>query len=111
MFRYPSADLLTCRPVIDSLVDDAFALFGVNATRPKLHAEDPSRTIAIIGFPRSGNTYLTAWLQWLAQPEVTVLDGRVTHSALEMHRLALANLGTAEPLLHRCATSRGEWKR
>ena len=85
---------------------------GANRGRPILRAVDPGRTIAVIGFPRSGNTYLTAWLQWLARPEVAILDGRLTHSALDLHRLAKAGTSVVLPIrpaLPTCASLLVRW--
>ena len=103
-FRYPSADLVTLCPVIDSPVDSILAALGVCPSRPVLRPTDPRRTIAVIGFPRSGNTYLTSWLQWLARPEITVLDGRLTHSALDLHRLAKDEVCVVVPIREPLAT-------
>lgn len=103
-FRYPSADLITQHPALDAPVDGAFAAVGINRQRPLLRAVDPGRTIAVIGFPRSGNTYLTSWLQWLARPEVTVIDGRLTHSALDLHRLVGAQACVVIPIREPLAT-------
>jgi len=103
-FRFPSADLVTLCPVIDSQVDSILATLGVYPPRPVLRPTDPRRTIAVIGFPRSGNTYLTSWLQWQARPETTVLDGRITHSALDLHRLARDEVCVVVPIREPLAT-------
>ena len=69
-----------------------------------LQAPNPSRTIAVIGFPRSGNTYLSKWLEWVAEPGTTVIDGRLTHSALDGHRLTKAGAVMIIPVREPIAT-------
>ena len=97
-FTYPCADLVTLNPRIDLAIDTTLHRLGATPHRPVLTASDPSRTIAVIGFPRSGNTFAAKWLEWVAEPGTTVLDGRLTHSALDGHRLAKAGAAVVIPV-------------
>lgn len=103
-YDYPCADLVTTIPAVDALLDAVLLHLGVNPGRPTLVAADPARTLAVIGFPRSGNTYLTHWLAWHAYPEVVVLDGRLTHSALDVLRLARSGATVVAPVRDPLAT-------
>ena len=97
-FRYPCADLVTLNPRIDLTLDAALHRLGATPHRPLLEASDPRRTIAVIGFPRSGNTFVSKWLEWVAEPGTTVIDGRLTHSALDGHRLTKAGAAVVIPV-------------
>lgn len=97
-FDYPCADLVTSIPRVDVLLDTALSRLGVNRDRPTLVASDPGRTVAVMGFPRSGNTYLTHWLTWHVRPGVAVMDGRLTHSALDVLRLARSGATVVVPV-------------
>lgn len=41
-----------------------------------------------IGYPRSGNTFLVGWLTFISRGRIQVLDGRLSHSAIDLHRFA-----------------------
>ena len=53
---------------------------------------------AVLGFPRSGNTFLIAWLQYMSKGHMKVLDGRCTHSALDLITLDKAKIPTLIPV-------------
>ena len=52
----------------------------------------------VLGFPRSGNTFLTAWLNQVKKPQTRVIDGKVSHSALDVIRCANAGVTTLIPV-------------
>ncbi len=85
-YVYPSADLVTGNPAIDRALHGLSAAVRRDAHGLGISALDPDRSVVVLGFPRSGNTTLTAWLQRFARPGVTVVDGRQTHSALDVMR-------------------------
>jgi hypothetical protein len=60
--------------------------------------------VAVLGFPRSGNTYLSHWLEWTACPGTVVIDGRMTHSALDVHRVARSTASVVIPVRPALAT-------
>lgn len=86
-FTYPANDLLTGNARLDLALDTASANL-LHRERTLVASPPPESTIAVIGFPRSGNTTLTHWLQRFALPGIRVIDGRQRHSALELHYYA-----------------------
>jgi hypothetical protein len=97
-FFYPCADIVTEFPGFDRALDRLASVAGANPARPTLDVDDPVRTVVALGFPRSGNTLLTYWLRWSAAVSTTVLDGRLTHSALDVHRLAATGAAVIIPV-------------
>ncbi len=89
---------MTLNPRVDLAIDTTLHRLGATPYRPVLEATDPSRTIAVIGFPRSGNTFVSKWVEWVAEPGTIVVDGRLTHSALDGHRLARAGAAVVIPV-------------
>lgn len=106
-FAYPSADLVTLKPSIDLLLDLAIAPVHRNRVELRRQVDERRPNIIVLGFPRSGNTFLTAWLQEVVTPSVNVVDGRSTHSALDVHRSARAGFSVvipARPPIETCAS-------
>ena len=106
-YTFPSADLVTLNASIDQLIDDVFALAHRGRVNLKRQLEEGRTNIIVLGFPRSGNTFLIAWLREAVPPAVNVVDGRSTHSALDIHRIAGAGLTVvipARPPIDACAS-------
>ena len=61
-YAYPSADLVTLNPGIDLFIDRVVAPAHRNRVRLGRQVEKRRDNIIILGFPRSGNTFLAAWL-------------------------------------------------
>ena len=96
-FVYPCADLVTEAVAADLALDRASrAVRGDRHGLPVTQA-DPAKTIVVVGFPRSGNTTLTAWLDRFTHRGITVVDGRMTHSALDVHRCARRGMTVVVP--------------
>ena len=96
-FVYPSADIVTLNPRVDAAIDRLAAPFHPTRVR-RLHGAGASGSrVVVLGFPRSGNTFLAAWLAEVVRPGVTVIDGRSTHSALDLHRHARAGVPVLIP--------------
>lgn len=96
-FAYPSADLVTTRLRIDLLLDGVLSPAHRSRVELKRQVDEHRPNIIVLGFPRSGNTFLTAWLQEVVRPAVNVVDGRSTHSALDVHRSASAGFPVIIP--------------
>ena len=97
-FIYPSADLVTLDVNVDLAIDRlACALL---ATSPGVASGDmdANSSVVVLGFPRSGNTYLGAWMARVVMPGVRVIDGRATHSALDVHRYANSDVPVVVPV-------------
>lgn len=93
-FAYPAGDIVTGQPRVDRAIDHAlWAVRHGRLWRPALGRIDA----AVFGFPRSGNTVFAAWLQEVACEGVRIHDGRVTHSALDVHRFAEAAIPVLIP--------------
>ena len=106
-YFYPSADLVTLNPSIDLLLDGVLAFAHRSRVELKWQLDERRANIIILGFPRSGNTFLTAWLKEVARSSVNVVDGRSTHSALDVHRTARAGLAVVipgQPPIDTCAS-------
>ena len=104
---FPSADLVTLNPSIDLLLDNVLALAHFGRVRLKRQIDKNQNNIIVLGFPRSGNTFLIAWLREAVPPAVNIVDGRSTHSALDIHRIARAGLVVvipARPPIDACAS-------
>jgi len=91
---FPSADIVTEIPSLDRGLDRLAQL--VLRNRPSWPTAD--RRIVVLGFPRSANTFLTYWLRDCARADVIVLDGRLTHSALDVFRLSEAGAIVITPV-------------
>lgn len=96
-YAYPSGDLATGQPTVDLALDAVSSRTRRDTHGLGLTVLDPSTSIVVIGFPRSGNTTLTYWLSTFAHEGVTVVDGRITHSALDIHRCARLGLPVLIP--------------
>ncbi len=103
-YLYPCADLVTGRPAIDRALDSALASANPGHRRPRITVDDEVPALVVLGFPRSGNTYLTHWLEWTARPDTVVLDGRMTHSALDVHRVVRSSASVVIPVRPPLAT-------
>lgn len=106
-YSYPSADLVTLNPSIDLLLDGVLAFAHRSRVELTRQLDERRANIIVLGFPRSGNTFLTAWLKEVASSSVNVVDGRSTHSALDVHRIARAGLAAvipARPPIDTCAS-------
>ena len=106
-FVYPSADIVTLNPHVDAALDRLAAPFHPTRVRRLHGAAGSGSRVVVLGFPRSGNTFLAAWLAEVVRPGVTVVDGRSTHSALDLHRYARAGVPViipARPPLETCAS-------
>ena len=89
------------------LLDDVLALAHLGRVQLKRQMDKSRNNLIVLGFPRSGNTFLTAWLREVVRPAVNVVDGRLTHSALDVHRTARAGLVVvipARPPIDSCAS-------
>lgn len=97
-FIWPADDLVTLRVPIDKAID--VALWWVPGHRPmdRLSAYDPTTTVSVLGFPRSANTLLTLWLNRVVREGVMVLDGRNSHSALDLRRQVDAGIRVLVPV-------------
>lgn len=96
-YTFPSADLVTLNPSIDLLIDDVFTLGRRGRVDLKRELEERRTNLIVLGFPRSGNTFLAAWLRAVVWHSVNVVDGRLTHSALDVHRTAREGLAVVIP--------------
>ncbi len=106
-YSYSSADLVTLNPSIDLLLDGVLAFAHRSRVELKWQVDKRRANIIILGFPRSGNTFLTAWLKEVARSSVNIVDGRSTHSALDVHRTARAGVAVvipARPPIDTCAS-------
>lgn len=106
-FQYPCADIVSGHPSVDRAIDTALSLAHPLHRRPRLSVTRGTPTVAVLGFPRSGNTYIAHWLEWTALPTTRVLDGRLTHSALDVHRVARSSACVVLPVrlpLDTCAS-------
>lgn len=97
-YVWPADDLVTNIVPMDKAID--VALWWVPGHRPKLRLDqlDPKATISVLGFPRSANSLLTVWFSKVAKPDVTVLDGRNSHSALDVWRQVDAGIPVVIPV-------------
>jgi hypothetical protein len=98
---------VTLNPGIDLFIDRVVAPAHRNRVRLGRQVEKLRDNIIILGFPRSGNTFLAAWLREVVRPSVNVVDGRSTHSALDVHRSARAGIPViipARPPIETCAS-------
>lgn len=96
-FVYPSADLVSLSPRVDTSLDRLLAPFHPTRVRRQQGSAASDSRVVVLGFPRSGNTFLAAWLGEVVQPGVTVVDGRSTHSALDLYRYARAGVPVLVP--------------
>ena len=96
-YTFPSADLVTLNASIDLLVDDVFDFARRGRVDLKRERDEHRPNITVLGFPRSGNTFLAAWLREVVSHTVNVVDGRLTHSALDVHRTAREGLALVIP--------------
>ena len=96
-YTFPSADLVTLNASIDLLVDDVFVLARRGRVDLKRERDERRTNMIVLGFPRSGNTFLGAWLREVVSHTVNVVDGRLTHSALDVHRTAREGLAVVIP--------------
>lgn len=96
-YAYPCADLVTLSPSIDLFIDNLVAPGHRGRVRLVRQMDERRANIIVLGFPRSGNTFLTAWLREVVGPLVNVVDGRSTHSALDVHRSARAGYPVVVP--------------
>lgn len=97
-YDYPSAAVVTGVPTLDWILDGALHAAGINRMRPPYEFVDSERTIAALGFPRSANTYLYFWLKWCQRPDVRILDGRLTHSPIDVFHLARRGVRVLVPI-------------
>ena len=95
---WPADDLVTMRPQADLVLDRLLA--GLRGNRPSIAIgqNESLSSIAVLGFPRSANTLLTTWLTTVVKPGVTVLDGRFSHSSLDLHRVTDAGIPVVVPV-------------
>ena len=106
-YAYPCADIVTLSPTIDLLIDGLVAPGHRGRVRLARQVDKHRPNVIVLGFPRSGNTFLTAWLKEVVSPSVNVVDGRSTHSALDVHRSARASVPViipARPPIDTCAS-------
>jgi hypothetical protein len=85
-FIWPADDLVTMNVSVDKAID--VALWWIPGHRPMVRFRDldPTATVSVLGFPRSANSLLTVWMNRVVRPGVTVLDGRSSHSVLDLTR-------------------------
>lgn len=97
-FVWPADDLVTMNISMDKAID--VALWWVPGHRPMVPIKelDPSTTISVLGFPRSANSLLTVWFGKVARAGITVLDGRNSHSALDLWRQLDAGIPVVVPV-------------
>lgn len=106
-YSYPSADLVTLNPSIDLLLDGVLHIAHRSRVELERQVDERRPNIIVLGFPRSGNTFLTAWLKEVVPPAVNVVDGRSTHSALDVHRNGRTGVPViipARPPIDTCAS-------
>lgn len=96
-FSYPSADLVTKIPSLDRGLDSSIRLITRKPRSFPNRADLAAFDMAVLGYPRSGNTFLLGWLQYVSDERLRVLDGRLTHSALDLVSLDQAGVLTLIP--------------
>ena len=96
-FQYPSADIVTKNPAFDRTLDRAIRQISRRKSPFPTSHHLSSFDVAVLGYPRSGNTFLIGWLQYVTAEQLRVLDGRLTHSAIDLMTMDRAGLSTLIP--------------
>ena len=97
-YPFPACDLIAPNLSLSLAIDNVVA-FMRRIRRPlDVDSIRQANGLALLGFPRSGNTFLLTWLRSVTKSGVMVHDGRVTHSVLDLHRLATAGVTVVLPV-------------
>lgn len=99
-FVYPSNDLVTMQVSVDRLLDRMLAVRLPDRVQIARRIGYPKQAVAVLGFPRTGNTFLLSWLRRFQHDEALIIDGRQTHSALDVVRLTRQGVAVVIPVRH-----------